>query len=117
MAKAEIKFGELGGNNTAGHYGGSFTPSTSAYTALTCDFAPTKVILWQAYGNSDMDVIEYDVAEGKAYEWYKNSSQRNPSASLTSFFSVAADGTVSVKPSGTNAAQWVQQTWWVAIKE
>ena len=106
-----------GGNNTAGHYGGSFTPSTSEYTALTCDFAPTKVILWQSYGNSNMDVAEYVVSEGKAYEWYQGSSKRNYNATLTSFFSVAADGTVSFKPGGTNPSQWVQQTWWVAIKE
>lgn len=114
MATAEMDYVNRGGNNTAGHYGGSFMASTSTATQLTCDFAPTKIILWQSYNSSDMDVVEYDVAGRTAYEWYKNTSARNPNATVTGFFTVAADGTVSFKPS---SAAWEKTTWWVAIKE
>lgn len=91
--------------------GGSFTPSTSAFTEIELGFVPTSVAIWLT-NNANTLLLFLDVVNNKKYWWY----QSNSGAETTAFDSyVLIDGT-TLKYKAASAGYAVA-TNYMAIKE
>ena len=92
-----------------------FTPTTSAFTEITFDFAPTKVFFWVNYNNASVYLFELNVANNAIYYWY-NSSSRASGSGFAPYIQMDSSNPKKVKYKAYDS-NFARKTYCLAVKE